>query len=97
METGCLIFGFCGLFKVMSIDKLIKEEVKVLIKEYFHSTQDNRQVEVQQFLARHVERDTLKEFIKNPVEGRKYVREHHTERFYWWANEDVEELFRNWK
>jgi hypothetical protein len=81
----------------MSLKKLIKEEVRALLKEYYHVTQDNRQVEVQEFLSSRVDREALQEFIKSPKKGRKYVREHHTERFYWWASEDIDNLFKNWK
>jgi len=83
--------------KTMTFEKLIKEEIKkLLLREYFHVTRDNRQTEVQEFLSTRLDRNTLKEFIKNPKKGRSYVREHHTERFYWWATEDIENLFKNW-
>lgn len=79
----------------MNNKKLTLKEV--FLKEYFYVTRDNRQLEVQDFLSARIDTDTLREFLKNPKSGRKYVREHYTERFYWWANEDVENLFRNWR
>jgi len=81
----------------MTLKRLIKEEVKQLLKEYFHTTQDNRQLEVQDFLSARVDGDTLRELLRAPSKGRVYVRENFTERFYWWANEDVENLFKNWR
>ena len=81
----------------MTLKRLIKEEVKQLLKEYFHTTQDNRQLEVQEFLQRRVDGDTLRELLRAPAKGRVYVRENFTERFYWWATEDIENLFKNWR
>lgn len=80
-----------------AMESLVRSEVKLMLKEYFHTTNDNRQTEVQEYLNHHVDRDDLREFFKNPRAGRQYIRENHSEKFYWWANEDVENLFRNWR
>lgn len=76
---------------------LIKEEVGSIIKEYFHSTRDNRQLEVQEFLEYKLEREQLQEFINNPKRGRNYLRQQWPDKFYWWANEDIERFFKNWR
>lgn len=76
---------------------LVKEEIRRCLKEYFHTTQANRQIEVQEYLSRQVDQETLRELCREPRLGREYVRSHHNEKFYWWANEDVENLFRNWQ
>ena len=79
------------------LKKLIDEEVRGMLKEYFHTTNDNRQTEVQEFLSVHLDRETLREFGRNPRAGRLFVRENFNEHFYWWASEDIENLFRNWR
>jgi len=80
-----------------SLKDLVKEETRRCLKEYFHTSTDGRQKEVQEFLSWHVDGEQLREFCRNPREGRSYVRQNHTEKFYWWADCDIENMFRNWR
>lgn len=79
-----------------NVDGLISKEVSNLLKEYYDSIKTGRQKEVQEFLLSRVERETLEECIGNPVNGRMWLRDKFPGRFYWWANEDIENMLKNW-